>query len=271
MRRWRAGSLLLVLFALQAARAQELGTTHLEIIFDASGSMEKETERTYSRELKVRIAREEIRAFLAKLPSRPGLQVAVRVFGTDRDKGCGDTVLLRPFGPIDESLLAAVDGITPAPFGKTPIARSLAQALDDFEALPQASQNQSILLVTDGVETCDGDVDSAISRINASKIALKVHIVGFDVLDWEDPAQKKLEAAAKATGGEALYPKTREELERDLEIVAEKQDLAPAEEAPASPAPSFMQRIMDNIIIVVIGAVIVILAGVFLMMRRGDD
>ena len=264
---------LLVAFLLLASSlpAQEVGTTYLQVIFDSSGSMEKETERTYSRELKVRIACDEIRAFVSQLDRRPGLQVALRVFGMDRDKGCADSTLLRSFGPIDAELLAAIDTITPAPFGKTPIALSLTESLADFESVNGKNGHRSILLITDGIETCEGDVDAAISRIAGSEIGLKVHIVGFDVLDWEDPAQKKLQEMATATGGEVLYPKNREELERDLKTIADQEAPPPAVAETPAPTPTLMDRIRENVVILIVAIIVIVLGAAVLLLRRGSD
>jgi hypothetical protein len=252
--------------ALLHAAAWAAEPTYLEVIFDASGSMEKETERITSRELKVTIAREELKSFVGRLPRRPDLLVALRVFGTDREQACKETISLHGFEPVDDALLASIDTIAPAPFGKTPIARSLEQALDDFKALPPGPANRSVILITDGVETCEGDVDASVARIFESGITLKVHIVGFDVLDWEDPAQKKLEEAARSTGGTVLSPKTREELHEDLET------LAKAETPPAPPpkrSRTWVDTLRDNVIVLVGIAVLLLFMGAVLILRRG--
>lgn len=248
------------------AQAQEIEPTYLEIIFDASGSMEKETDRAYSRELKVRIARDEIKSFVARLGRRPGLKVALRVFGTERERRCEDVRLLQEFAPVSDDMLARIDTISPAPFGMTPIARSLELALDDFMGIDEESPNKAVLLITDGIETCDGDVDGAVSKISAANVDLRIHIVGFDVLDWEDPAQKKLQEAAKATGGEVMSPKTREELEEDLASIAEKE--APVEaDAPPPPPASLMDKLKENIIVLVVVAVVMGLVLAFILIR----
>lgn len=253
------------LLAVATATAAE--PTYLEIIFDASGSMEQETERIQSRENKVTIARDEMRTFVAGLPRRPDFQVALRVFGTDREKKCEDTRLLRPFGPVDDAMLEAIGGVVPAPFGKTPIARSLSEALDDFQGLPTGAANRAVILITDGVETCEGDVDASVARIFGSAISLKVHIVGFDVLDWEDPTQKKLEAAARATGGEAVYPKGRDELQQDLRAIA-KAESEPAAKTPTAPARTWADTLRENVILLVGASVALLALGAILVLRR---
>ncbi|MFN7972410.1 MAG: VWA domain-containing protein [Acidobacteriota bacterium] len=259
----------LISFALPvlAQNAPDASTAaYLEIIFDASGSMEKMTERAYSEGVKVAIARDEMKRFFERLPHDPSFHVALRTFGSTTGSGCDGVRLLRPFGPIDDQLSATIDGISPAPFGKTPIASSLAQALADFTPLKDKPGKKSIMLVTDGVETCGGDVDAAIAKIFQTGIELKVHIVGFDVLDYQAPEQKKLREAAAATGGEALYPKNREELERDLKTIAEKE----APPAPAAPPPDegLLAKLKENIVLVAIGALVILLALAYVLLRR---
>jgi hypothetical protein len=79
--------------------------------------------------------------------------------------------------------------------GKTPLVLSVLEAVKDFEKIP----NGSVVLVTDGIESCNGDITSIAPVIKKSGLELKVHIVGFDIKEKE--ARAELEAIAESTEG----------------------------------------------------------------------
>lgn len=239
---------------------------NIEIVFDCSGSMETRTTRFTSFQDKVEIAKDEVKRFVSSLP--PGTSVALRVFGTDRAAGCQDTKLLYPLKAVDvAAVVASLDPIRPAFHGKTPIARSLEEALRDFQAAGAVDADNSIILLTDGVESCGGNVDAAIDRIRDAGINLKVHIVGFDVLSPDNPGVKEeLETMAARTGGSAEFPKTKAELEESLAALAPQ----PATES-APPPPSGMARIAslirENVVVVTVLGVVLFSLGIFLALR----
>ena len=126
-----------------------------------------------------------------------GLRVYGHRFGLNDKRACTDTELLVPIGPLDKARL--IDTVNKIQLkGKTPLVFSVLEAIKDFDTLPTGS----IILVTDGIESCGGDIKSIGPAIKKSGLELRVHIVGFDIKEKE--ARAELEAIAKSTEGRYL-------------------------------------------------------------------
>ena len=54
--------------------------------------------------------------------------------------------------------------------------------------------NNSIVLISDGIETCGGDPCAVAKKLTKDNIDFKVHVVGFDV---SKKAKEQLECIAK--------------------------------------------------------------------------
>ncbi|MDH4219257.1 MAG: hypothetical protein OEY18_02585 [Candidatus Aminicenantes bacterium] len=72
-----------------------------------------------------------------------------------------------------------------------------------------------IVLISDGIESCDGDVSSIALAVQDAGLELKVNIIGFDIKEAE--AREQLEAIAASTGGAYLDAKDSEQLLSSLE------------------------------------------------------
>ena len=107
----------------------------------------------------------------------------------------------------DVELLVGLDNLNKAaitkplaqikPLGRTPLAYSATLAIDQLRANQQAA---TIILITDGIESCDGDLCAVIQKAKAEGIDFKLHIIGFGLAN-ED--LKSLKCAAQA--GEGNY------------------------------------------------------------------
>lgn len=151
----------------------------LEIVLDASGSMLKHMDGRR----RIEIARASL-AKLVKDHLKPDDHVALRVFGHDKPGSC-ETTLVQPLGPLDaDAMTATVNGIVPQNLAKTPIAASLSQVESD---LKDATGTKTVILLTDGEETCGGDPRAVISTLAAHDIQVRINIVGFSV---DDPMLK---------------------------------------------------------------------------------
>jgi hypothetical protein len=179
--------------------AERETTKNVEIIMDASNSMTG----LIGRETKIAVARRVLTQIISGLPGT--MSVGLRVYGhrfatDDYKNACQDTELLVPIGPVDKTrLLDMVNKIQTK--GRTPLVLSVLEAIKDFEKIPTGS----IILVTDGIESCNGDIKSIGPAIKKAGLELKVHIVGFDIKEAE--ARKELEAIAKSTEGMYLDAK----------------------------------------------------------------
>lgn len=163
----------LILFFVGFASAQ----THVELILDASGSM---WNQLADGEYRIVAAKDVLASFVSSLPADPELSVGLRVYGSRvaaLDEGaCEDSELFVPIEGIDrEALLQTVRDAQA--LGATPIAYSLEQAAQDFPA----EGRKIIVLVTDGEESCGGDVRGTIEALRAQGIEFELKIVGFDL------------------------------------------------------------------------------------------
>jgi hypothetical protein len=139
-----------------------------------------------------------------------GLRLYGHRYGLNDGRACQDTELNVPIGPVaKDQLIATVKAIQPK--GKTPLVFSVLEAGKDFKD----NESGSIILITDGIESCNGDINSIAPALKESGIELKVHIVGFDIK--EEEARKELEAIAKSTDGMYLDAKDSKELLSSLE------------------------------------------------------
>ena len=122
----------------------------------------------------------------------PRVEFALRVFGHQSPRSannCKDTKLEVPFSKNNLALLIKqLDLIKPQ--GQTPIEYTLLQSIADFPA--DSMSNNAIVLITDGNETCNGNICDIASQMAEKGIVLKPFIVG---LGLSDSLKKKFECA----------------------------------------------------------------------------
>ncbi|MGH8792660.1 MAG: vWA domain-containing protein [Stackebrandtia sp.] len=161
----------------------------LLIAMDFSGSMEESDGAGGTR---IEAARTAVDGVAEAMPD--GSNVGFRAFGPS---GCDASELMVPVGPVDRDALAgAADGLDPD--GDTPIAHSLTKAAEDFT---DAEGPKTILLVSDGEETCGGDPVKVAEEITSQGVDVRVHVIGFLV---ESEARDQL-ADVAAAGKGAYY------------------------------------------------------------------
>ncbi len=155
---------------------------------------------------KIVTAKKVLVSLLKDLPE--DTNVGIMVYGHRSEGNCRDVELLVPIGPNDPSKLAKrIETIQPK--GKTPITYSLEQSLPLFASLK--GQNNYVVLVSDGKETCGGDPCQAAKKLAAAGVGLKIHVVGFDVSGEE---RRQLECIAKGGRGRYFNAKDTEGLKR---------------------------------------------------------
>ena len=134
-----------------------------------------------------------LREVITGLPEREGVNVGLRVYGHKGDNtegskaiSCRASELLVPVRGLDKAaLIAQVEAMQPT--GWTPIAYSLQQAAADFQPGGESITN-AIVLVTDGEETCDPDVQQvcqAAAALHESNVAVITHVVPFALTEQE--------------------------------------------------------------------------------------
>jgi Ca-activated chloride channel family protein len=163
------------LFAQEQAPPKTKVTTRILFIFDASQSMSG----TWESDTKINIARNILIDLVDSLQYAENVLMALRIYGHQSPvppQDCSDTKLEVPFAPDNASRIRQkLKFITPK--GTTPIAHSLALAPGDF---PECENCRNIiLLITDGIEACDGDPCAVSLELQKKGIILKPFIIGI--------------------------------------------------------------------------------------------
>jgi len=176
---------------LRVVRGEGASQPAVEVIFDASGSM---GQRLPSGESRIDAAKAVLEEFVRTgLPD--DVPFALRAFGHITPNSC-ETRLDLPLAPLDRNTaLSAVRAIEPKLFSQTPIAASIEAVAQD---LASSTGPKSILLITDGVESCDGDPQAAVEGLRAAGMNVQLSIVSLGLEDPEDIAA--FEALAEAVG-----------------------------------------------------------------------
>jgi hypothetical protein len=178
----------------------------VELILDGSGSMKG---RLKSGEMKIDAAKHAVEELIKNLPSE--MDLAFRAYGhqSPRDKkDCQDTEVLTGFAPVSENreqVIAKTHALKAQ--GYTPITYVLKLAAEDFPK--DAPGDKTIILVSDGKETCEGDPCATAHALAQSGARLVIHTVGFGV---DEATKSQLECIARATGGKYFGASDAQEL-----------------------------------------------------------
>lgn len=144
-------------------------------IFDASYSMDGKWEG----DSKINIARRILIEMVDSLENLENVEMALRIYGHQSPvppQDCSDTKLEVPFAPNNASRIRQKLRFI-HPKGTTPIAHSLELSAGDF---PPCSQCRDIIImITDGVEACDGDPCKVSADLQKKGIILKPFVIGI--------------------------------------------------------------------------------------------
>ncbi len=185
---------LLVLATAITAQAQgDERDVHVALVLDASGSMYN---RLDDGRYRIDAAKSVLQRLVTGLPADARLNVGLRVYGARlgalEDGACEDSHLEVPIDGLRRDALLDVLDATVAR-GATPIVYSLERTLDDLPA----DGDRRVVLVTDGLESCGGDLERVAERYRALGIDLR--IVG---LDLDDAASASFAGVAEFTNAE---------------------------------------------------------------------
>ena len=163
--------------------------TNIMFIVDASGSMKEKVEG----QTRMDAAKDVLGKTLESMPETANL--GLMVYGHRKAKDCSDIELVSPLGGDDAAALQkTISGLEAK--GETPIAESIKQASKSFSAFK--GQDNKIILVTDGLEECQGDPCAAAKEAKESGLEVAVDVVGFTLGDEE---AKAVQCITEATGG----------------------------------------------------------------------
>jgi hypothetical protein len=164
------------------------------MILDASGSMHG---RLADGTPKIVAAKSAVARLVAGMPA--DMNIGFRAYGHQSprsQKNCRDTAMLVPFGAAaanGDAIVAGSQGLTAQ--GYTPITHVLGLAADDLKGEPGT---RTIVLVSDGKETCEGDPCATARKLAEADAGLAIHTVGFGV-DYQ--ARTQLQCIARVARG----------------------------------------------------------------------
>lgn len=168
--------LLLIFMGLVLTLPAQEKTTRILFVLDASGSMAGKWQGIEKFDLAKRLLFEAIDS-LENSPTE--IEFALRMFGHQSHRSandCQDAKLEVPFAPDNAQRIYARLAATQNQ-GQTPIAYSLFEAVQDFPEDPFA--RNAIILITDGIETCDGDPCAVAPILKRNNIAVRPFIIGL--------------------------------------------------------------------------------------------
>lgn len=185
-----------LVFTASTASAEQ---SRLLFILDGSGSMWGQVEGT----TKIELAKDMMTNLVEELPR--DLYTGLEVYG-HRNKGdCNDIEMLSPMETSNQQvLIERINSINPK--GKTPITNAFQLASKQLLSREEAT---TIVLVSDGKDTCQGDPCALIKDLRKQGVKLEVHVVGLGVSGEES---EQLMCIAEAGGGRYISANTAEQL-----------------------------------------------------------
>jgi Ca-activated chloride channel homolog len=174
-------------------------------ILDASGSMLGRV----GQEEKMAVARRVLKDSIAKLPDNA--EVGLIAYGHRRKNDCADIEVLSELKAIDKVAVSGqIDALMPS--GMTPITNSLQKAFEVVRS-KQGTAPVTVVLLSDGLETCNGDPCKLASDARKSGLNFVLHVIGFDV---GQISVAQLECVAQAGNGLYLGAQNADELSAAL-------------------------------------------------------
>ena len=205
-----------LLLAAASATASDPKQPRTIIVMDGSGSMWGQIDG----KPKLEIARATVADVVGKLPANQTLGLIA--YGHRRKGDCKDIELIVPPAPGTTSkVLNAVNNMRFV--GMTPLSEAVRQAA---QALRHTEQAATVVLVTDGLETCNLDPCAVANELERSGVNFTAHVIGFGLTKDEGA---KVACLATNTGGRYLQASDGAGLSAALRQ-------AVSEPAPAKPA-----------------------------------
>lgn len=210
---WQAAAAALILVAgsgaaLGAEAPNKPCTEDTMIVFDASGSMAGSLAEGIGAKIR-RI--DEVRKALAQvLPGvAPHRRIGLVTYGHGSYQQCNVDLKLRPQPNAAKPIMEAVETLNPS--GKTPLSAAVEKAAD---VLDFRSKLGTIVVLTDGEETCGGMPCELGKKLAAEGVGLTVHVIGFRMTAFWTGGQSAIDlrCLAEATGGLYIGTNSQEEL-----------------------------------------------------------
>ena len=158
-------------------------------IYDASGSMWGQLEGKTKKEIATTVLSTSVNNLSEKQ------QIGLVAYGHRQKGDCQDVeFLIDPNNQDKSKVIQSLKGINP--LGKTPLAYAAKQVIGQLRV---NQMKATIILITDGIESCNGDICTVVKAAKEEGIDFKLHIVGFGIKDNDT---RQLKCAAKAGDGQ---------------------------------------------------------------------
>lgn len=204
--------LILFVFALVSADAfsETNDREQVMVVLDASGSMWGKVEG----KTKIEIVRESYGKLVKSWEEQP-IDAGLIVYGHRRKGDCSDIEVITEPKPVDAvSLGRTVYKLNPK--GKTPLGEAVRMAA---EKLKYKEQKATVILLSDGIETCGVDPCLLGKDLEELGIDFTTHVVGFDI---EEKDKAKLQCLAENTGGQYFDAQNEQQLNQALTSTSKK-------------------------------------------------
>lgn len=217
--------LLLLSLAAQTRAQTQTESPRMMIVMDGSGSMWGQIDGR----AKLEIARDTVAQVLKDIPANQAL--GLLAYGHRRKGDCSDIELMVPPGTGSATdIVARVNAMRF--LGKTPLSAAVREAA---EALRYGEEASTVVLVTDGLETCDADPCALGRELEATGLNFTAHVIGFG-LTREEGAQ--VACLAENTGGQYIEASDAAGLSSALSAAVTAASPPPPKPAPTTaPAP----------------------------------
>lgn len=117
---------------------------------------------------------------------------------SDKEKSCSSVESVYPLSAFKaENFTNSLNSFQAS--GWTPLAGAIKKAEEILQDYPSDDYSNLVYMVSDGVETCDGDPVAAAKQLQSQNVKAKVNIIGFDV---DNEGQQQLKQVADSGGGE---------------------------------------------------------------------
>ena len=183
-------STVVIFLSLFASTGAEAKPQYPEMMFiiDASGSMWSRT----ATQTRIDAAKQVMSEIIPSIPAE--VRVGLTAYGHNRKGDCNDIETLIPPGSDDRNgLLQKVMALSPK--GMTPMAAAIENVANQ---LKNKETETTIVLLSDGEETCHDSPCAAVKSLKDSGIKFVLHVVGFGV---NSKQKEQLSCMAEAGGG----------------------------------------------------------------------
>ncbi|MEN0000200.1 MAG: VWA domain-containing protein [Pseudomonadota bacterium] len=236
LKRLSAASALAITGTMLAVSTPAIAAERSIIVFDGSGSMWGQINGVN----KIVTAREAVSKVLPTLP--PNMELGLIAYGHNRKGDCSDIQTLVQPGPVTQTaapISQAVGRLNPK--GKTPLSDAVRQAAEQLRYTEDAA---TVILITDGLETCNADPCALGRELEQAGVGFTAHVIGFGLTEEEG---RQVSCLAENTGGRYIPANDADTLGEALtETVALRPEVLPPEPEPERPTFNLIARAALN-------------------------